>query len=176
MSAGEPLNSPVTLADYDPRWPELFETERATILSVLGARAPRIEHVGSTSVPGLCAKPVIDIVLAVADSSRESDYVPPLEAVGYQLRIRESEWYEHRLLKTPEVTVNLHVFPSGCSEIDRMLLFRDWLRANEADRRLYAETKMALARQRWEYMQDYADAKTEVVNQILKRAVAASRR
>jgi GrpB-like predicted nucleotidyltransferase (UPF0157 family) len=127
----------------------------------------RIEHVGSTSVPGLAAKPIIDVLLVVADATDEGAFVPALEAAGYRLRIREDE---HRLFKGPDVDVNLHVFSSGHPEVDRMLLFRDWLRAVPADRELYLRTKRELAKRRWRYVQNYADAKTTVVEEILARA------
>ncbi len=130
----------------------------------------RIEHAGSTSVPGLVAKPVIDIVLVVSDSADESAYLPALESAGYSLRIREPNWYEHRMFKGPDTDVNLHVFSLGCPEVERMLLFRDWLRGSPADRDLYARTKLKLAEQEWEHVQDYADAKTAVVEEILARA------
>ena len=130
----------------------------------------RIEHVGSTSVPGLPAKPLIDIVLEVADSADEAAYVPALEATGYCLRIREPDWFEHRVLKGPDTDVNVHVFSAGCEEVDRMLLFRDWLRGNAADRELYAVKKRELAGREWKYMQQYADAKTAVVQEIMARA------
>ena len=96
--------------------------------------------------------------------------MPALEAEGYALRIREPEWYEHRVLKKTEPKVNLHVFPAGCEEIDRMLAFRDHLRTNEADRKLYARTKRELAAKEWKYVQNYADAKSEIVQEILQRA------
>ena len=130
----------------------------------------RIEHVGSTSVPGLPAKPLIDIVLEVADSADEAAYVPAMESAGYVLRIREPDWYEHRLLKGPDTDVNVHVFTAGCEEVVRMLLFRDWLRTNAADRQLYAERKRELAVRDWKYTQQYADAKTAVVRGIMARA------
>ncbi len=168
----EPLKSTVTLVDYDPRWPELFEAERKKIAAALGARVLRLEHVGSTSVPNLCAKPVIDIVLVVENSADEPAYLPPLEAAKYLLRIREPQWFEHRLLKNRKGTVNLHVFSGGCTETDRMVLFRDWLRTHLSDRRLYEQTKKELAKQKWDSAEDYADAKSQVVRTILARALA----
>jgi len=108
---------------------------------VLGQHALRVEHVGSTSIPGLTAKPIVDIVLVVADSRDEAAYAPALEKAGYKLRIREPEWHEHRMFKGGDDKVNLHVFSTGCPEVDRMLGFRDWLRCNEEDRELYARTK-----------------------------------
>jgi len=156
--------------DYDPVWPRQFEKEAASIRSALADRALRIDHVGSTAVPGLPAKPIIDIILVVADSAQETEYAGPLEKIGYQLHIREPGWHEHRMFKGPERDVNLHVFSVGCPEIDRMLAFRDWLRTSESDRELYARSKRTLAQQEWKYTQNYADAKTAVVEEIMSRA------
>lgn len=170
MTIGEPRRGPIALAEYDPGWPALFEREAARIRGALGDRALLVEHAGSTSVPGLAAKPIVDIVLAVPDSSDEGAYVPALEAAGYALRIREPDWYEHRVFRGPDTDINLHVFSRGCEEIDRMLAFRDHLRTNDADRALYERTKRELAAREWEFVQDYADAKTEVVKEIVARA------
>ena len=161
---------PIELVDYDPDWPGLFELEAEKIRAALGERVLGLEHAGSTSVPGLAAKPIIDIVLTVADSADESSYVPPLEAAGYELTIREPDWHEHRALKGTDPNVNLHVFSDGCPEIERMTAFRDRLRTNPADRDLYERTKRDLARRTWTYTQDYADAKTDVVEDIIARA------
>jgi len=163
----------IHIADCDPDWPQQFERAAQKIRTALGERALRIEHVGSTAVPDLPAKPIIDIVLLVADSANEPDYALALEKTGYTLRIREPEWYEHRMFKGSQNGVNLHVFSNGCPEVDRMLLFRDWLRTNAADRELYAAIKRALAQQDWKCTQDYADAKTSVVKEILSRAEAS---
>ena len=163
-------NAAIHLSEYDPQWPELFEREAARIRGALGERAALLEHAGSTAVPGLCAKPVIDIVLAVADSAGEAAYVPALEAAGYVLRIREPDWYEHRLFKGPDTNVNVHVFSQGCEEIERMLRFRDRLRANAADRNRYAAEKRRLAAREWTYVQNYADAKAGIVASILRGA------
>lgn len=168
----EVLDQPIELCEYDPAWPEQYEREAAKIRGALAERVRVLEHAGSTSVPGLAAKPIIDIVLAVADSADEGAYVPPLEQAGYVLAIREPDWHEHRCLKGTEPAVNLHVFTDGSSEIERMLAFRDRIRTNEADRLLYERTKRELAGRTWTYTQDYADAKTEVVEAILERALA----
>jgi GrpB-like predicted nucleotidyltransferase (UPF0157 family) len=116
VTVGEikPLTGPIPIADYDPAWPQLYAREEARIRRILGDRVRRIEHTGSTSVPGLAAKPIIDISLAVPDSSDEPSYVLPLEAAGYVLRIREPDWFEHRLFKGPDTDINLHVFTQGC--------------------------------------------------------------
>ena len=172
LTVGElkPHNAPITLVEYDPGWPELFEREANRIRSVLGSKALQIEHVGSTSVPGLCAKPIIDILLVVKNSADEPSYVPALEAAGYRLQIREPEWFEHRMFKGPNTDINLHVFSEGASEIDRMLRFRDWLRSNESDREKYAQAKRSLAKNKWRHIQHYADAKTSIVREIMDRA------
>lgn len=164
------LDGPITLADYDPAWAELYALEADCIRVALRNRALLIEHVGSTSVPGLAAKPRIDMVLAVDDSSDEAPYVPALESAGYVLHIREPEWHEHRLFTKPDVDINVHVFSAGCVEIDRMIGFRDRLRSDPADRALYERTKRDLAVRTWKYTQHYADAKTVVVEEILERA------
>src|SRR6266852_531133 len=172
LTIGElkPLTGRILIVNYVPQWPELFAREADRIRAVLGDRALRIEHTGSTSVPGLAAKPVIDMLLVVTDSANEDAYVRNLQAAGYVLRIRESNWYEHRMFQGPDAEINLHVFSSGCPEIDRMLMFRDWLRSNASDRDLYARTKLALAQKEWKYVQNYADAKTVVIEQIITRA------
>lgn len=166
------LAGPIQLVDYDENWPRLFQREASRVRDALGERALRIEHVGSTSVPGLAAKPRIDILLVVADSGHEAAYVPELEAAGYVLRIREPEWHQHRMFNGPDIDLNLHVFSQGCGEIERMLRFRDHLRRDESDRLLYQRTKRDLARREWRYTQDYADAKTEVVEEIMARAMS----
>jgi GrpB-like predicted nucleotidyltransferase (UPF0157 family) len=175
VTVGErkPLNGPVLLSDYDARWPDVFTRHERQIRATLGSSALLVEHVGSTSVPLLSAKPIIDIILGVANSANEQDYVQPLESQGYVLRIREPDWFEHRLLKVPNV--NLHVFSKGCEEIVRMLQFRDWLRTHEDDRLYYQTSKQQLASRTWRYTQDYADAKTQVIQQIMSRATNADK-
>ncbi|WJV50778.1 GrpB family protein [Streptomyces flavofungini] len=172
------LNGRVTLVDHDPRWPLVFAAEAARVGGALTDLRHTIEHVGSTSVPGLPAKPVIDMLLTVPDPGEEATYVPVLEQLGYTLAIREPDWYQHRVLRRYDLapgaaSANLHVFPAGCEETARMLRFRDWLRAHDDDRDLYARTKRALAERTWEYLQNYADAKTGVVEEILARAAGA---
>jgi GrpB-like predicted nucleotidyltransferase (UPF0157 family) len=172
VTIGRPqrLSGKIEIRDYDPAWPDLYAREAERIRSILGDRVARIEHVGSTSVPGLMAKPIIDIVLEVPESSDEAAYIPDLEAAGYRLRIREPDWFEHRLLRGPDTDINLHVFSRGCDETDRTVLLRDWLRRNQEDRDLYARAKRQLASRAWTYMQQYADAKTEVIAGIMARA------
>lgn len=168
-------NAPIQLVDYSAEWPALFVREVERVRAALGTRVLMLEHVGSTSVPGLAAKPIIDMILAVADSADEPAYVPAMESAGYGLHIREPEWHQHRLFRSHDTDINLHVHSVGCPEIDKMLMFRDWLRSNDGDRRLYECSKRQLAKQTWKYVQNYADAKTAVVEEIIARASAARR-
>jgi GrpB-like predicted nucleotidyltransferase (UPF0157 family) len=163
-------NAPINLVGYDPDWPGLFSREAERLQAVLSDLALRVEHVGSTSVPGLIAKPIIDILLVVPDSGAEATYVPRLEAAGYVLRLREPDWYEHRLFKGPDTDINLHVFSLRAAEVERMVLFRDHLRNNGRDRDRYASAKRDLAQRTWRHVQHYADAKTKVVQEILESA------
>jgi GrpB-like predicted nucleotidyltransferase (UPF0157 family) len=165
-----PEYAEVVVAAYDPIWPHWFESAAFRIREALGEKALELHHVGSTSVRGLPAKPLIDIDLVVADTTDEHAYVPPLEAIGYELRIREPDWYEHRLLRGFDPAVNLHVFNPACEEVAQMLLLRDWLRTHDDDRELYARRKRELAAKEWKYVQNYADAKSEIVQEILSRA------
>lgn len=161
------VDGQVVLSPYDPQWPATFETLAADIRTALGPVATAVEHVGSTSVPGLAAKPIVDINLLVVDSADEPAYVPALEAHGYVLHLREPGWHEHRLLRLDDPRVNLHVFTTGSAEHDRMITFRDRLRADPEALELYLTTKQRLAAQHWEHVQDYADEKSSVVEQIL---------
>ena len=124
------------------------------------------------STIGLAGRPgtEVDIALEVPDSADEAAWVPALEAAGYRVAIREPDWFEHRCLKGPDTNVNLHVFSAGCEEVDRMLRFRDHLRADTADRELYAATKRQLAARDWKYVQHYADAKSAVIAEIMARS------
>jgi len=164
------MSGKVVLVDYDPAWPVLFARENERINSALGAKALSIEHVGSTSVPGLPAKPIIDILLVVESSADEKSYLPVLEAAGYVLGIREPDWHEHRMFKGPDTNINLHVFSRGDEEIERMLIFRERLRENPVDRDFYLRRKRELAQKDWNYVQNYADAKSKVVESIIARA------
>ncbi len=165
-----PLESKILIVDYDPNWPVIFQNEAERIRSMLGPRALQIEHTGSTSVPGLPAKPVIDMLLVAKNSADEDAYLPALQSAGYTLRIREPNWHEHRMFNRLDCEINLHVFSAGCAEIERMLAFRDWLRRNPGDRDLYARAKLALVEKQWKYVQNYADAKSAVIQEIMGRA------
>lgn len=172
LGAPERWDRPIFLQEYDPGWPELYRRERQKIAAALGDERITVEHVGSTSVPGLCAKPILDLLLLVEDPDAEDRYVPALERSGYRLRIREPDWYRHRMLKGVHPAVHLHVFSADCEEARRMLRFRDWLRSHPEDRERYARAKRQLARRTWAYVQHYADAKSEVISDILRRSDA----
>jgi GrpB-like predicted nucleotidyltransferase (UPF0157 family) len=160
----------IIVVDYDARWPGKFQQHAQIIERALGDAALSIDHVGSTSVPMLAAKPIIDIMVVVEDSSVESTYLPALVEAGYVLRVREPDWHEHRMFRTPQLDVHVHLFSAGCVEIRRQLAFRDWLRRNAEDRSRYETLKRELAKEDWTDMNAYARAKTKLVEQILQRA------
>jgi GrpB-like predicted nucleotidyltransferase (UPF0157 family) len=163
--------SHVVLVEPDERWPVAYARQEERIRAALGPVAVEVHHAGSTSVPGLAAKPVIDVVLVVPDPTDEPAYAGALQEAGYLFAVREPEWFEHRLFRDRSPRVNLHVFGPGCHEVTRMLAFRDHLRLDEADRTLYERTKRELAGRSWTRVQDYADAKSEVVADIMGRAL-----
>jgi len=156
----------VRLSPYRAEWAERFLVERDRIAAALGRAAERIEHMGSTSVPGLDAKPIVDILVAVADPA-DPGVGSALEAAGYVLRVDEEG---HRMFRTPERDVHVHLWVSGSEDVARHLEFRDRLRASEADRRAYSELKHRLAEREWDDINDYADAKGGLIAEILERA------
>ena len=160
----------IMVVDYDQRWPSRFQELAERVGRALGARALSVQHIGSTSVPRLAAKPIIDMLLTVADVTDEAAYVPALEATGLELRVREPE---HRMLRTPARDVHLHVYEPNHAAVRDYLDLRDWLTLNGADRELYALTKRRLAQRSWRDMNDYADAKSEVIRDLLGRARAS---
>jgi GrpB-like predicted nucleotidyltransferase (UPF0157 family) len=155
----------IAIAGYDPAWPERFEREQARIETALGPRALRIEHVGSTAVPGLAAKPIVDVLVAVADPEA-ADLSGALEAAGYELRVREPG---HRMFRTPALDVHVHLWAAGDPEIERTLRFRDRLRASPEDREEYERLKRDLAARQWPDMNAYADAKGPFISSVLAR-------
>lgn len=181
VSAWVPGAAPGTrieVSDPDPEWPQQYEELADRIRAALGWRALQVEHVGSTSVPGLPAKPVIDIDLTVADPGREEHYVPALEAIGFELVIREPWWYGHRALRAESSPrSNLHVFGPDSPEVARHRVFRDWLRGNPGDRELYAAVKRdaaAEANAAGEHVMQYNARKEQVLREIYHRAFVAT--
>ncbi|KAE8325740.1 grpb/dephospho-CoA kinase [Aspergillus sergii] len=163
----------IEIVEPDPTWPELFAIIARRIADTLGNRLLSIEHVGSTSVPGLPAKAVIDVDVVVADPTAEDSYVPALEAAGFQFLLREPGWYEHRLFGLNEPYANIHVFGPNSAEHVRHRLFRDWLRNHEDDRQRYVDTKRqaaAASRLAGETVNEYTDRKQSVIHEILQKA------
>lgn len=169
---GGPEPRAIEIVDYDPRWAAQFRDHAHAVAAALGPRALAIEHVGSTSVAGLAAKPIVDVLLVVENSADEPAYLPALEAAGYVLRVREPDFHEHRMLRTPRRDVHLHVFSHGSVEISRMLAFRNRLRSNSRDRQRYERTKRQLAAQSWADVNEYAKAKSKTVESIIALALA----
>jgi GrpB-like predicted nucleotidyltransferase (UPF0157 family) len=135
----------ISVVEYDDRWPADFERVASRIRSALGAGALEVHHVGSTSVAGLPAKPVIDVDLVVADPADEASYIPDLVAGGFVHTIREPWWHEHRLLTLAEPLSHVHVFGPDCPEVVRHLMFQAWLRDHPDDLAAYAESKRLAA-------------------------------
>lgn len=159
----------LVLADYNPAWAAEYRNHEQRIRRALGSFTP-VEHIGSTAVPGLPAKPIIDILVLVADITAEEDYLEPLVAAGYQLRVREPG---HRMVRTPARDVHVHILEPTDPAADDYLVLRDRLRIDEGDRQLYADTKRDLTTREWPDMNAYAEAKTEVIEAIKERARAA---
>ena len=167
---GGPEPVTVTLHPADSGWAAVFADHRRRILEALpgsGADAPVVEHIGSTAVPGLAAKPIVDIVVVVADVTAEATYLDQLLAAGYELRVREPG---HRLVRTTARDVHVHVYERGATAVDEYLLLRDHLRADADDRALYERTKRELLDRSWDDMNAYAEAKTAVITAIKERA------
>lgn len=167
---GGPEKRDITIVGYDPEWPRKFQQHAVIIKKALGDIALQIEHIGSTSVPGLAAKPIIDVLVVVADSGDEDTYLTQLERVGYVLRVREPNFHEHRMMRTPEKDVHIHIFSSGSLEVERYLLFRNELRKYPEVRNRYEVVKRELATKAWSDMNAYADAKTKVIEDIIESA------
>jgi GrpB-like predicted nucleotidyltransferase (UPF0157 family) len=173
---GPPKPEPIEVVEYDPSWPANFESVARIIRDALGDAALSIEHVGSTSVPGLAAKPVIDVDLAVSDPADENAYVPSLERAGFALVIREPRWHQHRCLRLADPRCNLHVFGANCPEIVRHQMFREWLIADAEDRELYRRAKLAAAKQTTDeggIVMDYNRHKEPVIRDIYDRMFRA---
>ncbi|KAG8417400.1 hypothetical protein J3458_004909 [Metarhizium acridum] len=165
------------IVEPDPTWPQQFEQLKARIKDALGDTALAVAHTGSTSVPGLPAKNIIDIDLTVRDIGDEDSYVPQLESAGFVFLLRE-RWHEHRLfgMGWDPTPVNLHVFGPDCPEVERHRIFKEWLTGNAGDRERYAEIKRVSAREsreKGESMMEYTARKEKVVLEILDNAFRA---
>ena len=174
--AGGPTPGPVDVVPYDPAWPARYEQVAERVRAALGDRVLGLEHVGSTSVPGLAAKPVVDVDLTVTDSADEAAYLPDLEAAGFRLVVREPGWHQHRCLTHDDPRTNLHVFSPDCPEVVRTTMFRDWLREHPDDRALYQDAKTgaaAASTAAGEHVMDYNRRKEPVIRAIYDRLFRA---
>lgn len=161
----------IVLVPSDPQWPLRFERERERIVAALGGAARLVEHIGSTAVPGLIAKPIVDVLVGVDDPDDER-FVDALVAAGYELRVREPG---HRMVRTPEHDVHVHVWRHDDAEVVRYLALRNRLRADAGERAAYAALKQRLALLDWDDMNDYAEAKSSLIEEILARGGAPPR-
>lgn len=167
---GGPEHVAIMLVEHDPSWGPAYEEHARRVRVALGTRVLRLEHVGSTAVPGLVAKPVVDVLLVMHGPDDEATYIPALERAGYALRVREPAQDGHRMLRTPQRDMHLHVFPPWSGEVDRMLLLRDLLRSDPVARGRYAARKRELAAHDWPTMQHYADAKGGLIEELVAQA------
>lgn len=166
----------VEVVDPDPGWLRTAETLMNRVRDALGVRVLGLQHVGSTAVPGLPAKPVVDLDLTVADPAAEASYLPELERAGFVLVVREPWWQEHRCLVHEAPRCNLHVFGPGAAEPVRHRIFRDWLLEHAEERDRYAAAKRdaaAAARAAGEHTMQYNHRKQAVVREIYDRAFRA---
>ena len=176
MSAWLPGFGPstdLTITDHQARWADDYELLAGQIGVALGSVALEIEHVGSTSVPGLPAKPIIDVVIVVADPDDEAGYAPALSEAGFVHVVREPWWHGHRLFRSHEPRANLHVFGPDCPEVARMRIFRDWLRTHPDDLEIYRLAKIDAAAGGGHVM-DYNARKQQVLRDIVRRAVTSA--
>ena len=163
----------VTLAPHDPAWARRFEEVRAGIAASLGPEARSIEHFGSTAVPGLDAKPILDVLVARGPEARFEAWARRLAPLGYAHAREDStaqgegQWF----FRDAPRTVHIHVYPDGTRAHRRHLAFRDALRRDPALREAYARLKRGLATREWGTVQDYADAKTDFVRRVEKEAL-----
>lgn len=172
-----PVVEPIEIVEPDPSWPDAFETIASRVRSALGARALLVEHVGSTSVPGLPAKPVIDVDLIVASSHVEAAWAPALESVGFVLTVREPWWHEHRMMKLAAPRAHLHVFSPDAPEPWKHRIFRDHLTRDADDRARYARVKREAASHAThgaETMMEYNARKQAIIREIYERAFRAA--
>jgi GrpB-like predicted nucleotidyltransferase (UPF0157 family) len=161
----------IRIFEYDASWRAKFQHHAHRISGALGDLPHRIEHIGSTAVENLAAKPIVDMLLIIPDPSDEGSYMPALRALGYQIRVREPDFHEHRMVRTPELDVHVHIFPDGSAEIDRYILFRDYIRSHEQSRREYEALKRKLSAEDWTDMNAYAAAKSDFIEGIINKAL-----
>ena len=161
---------PIALVPYDPTWPSRFEEWKQRLLAALPQPPHRIDHVGSTAVPGLAAKPVVDIQISVGDPNDEASYVPAIESLGVQLRNRDEDHRFFRPFAALPRDVHVHVCQAGSEWERRHLLFRDYLRAHPAARQAYLQAKEEAAARWADDRVAYTEAKGMVIGQLTAEA------
>lgn len=167
---------PLEVVPADPSWPAQFALVKSRIEAALGSQVTAVDHVGSTSVPDMIAKPVIDIDVTVANIQDESTYALALEDAGFQFILRDPSWNQHRLFYGYEPPANVHVFGPESKELIRHAAMRDWLKEHPEDRKIYADIKIKASKEAIENGEDvnqYNDRKSAVLQEILARALAA---
>ena len=166
---------PIVIVEYDPEWPQKYERARADILAAAGDVIRRIEHIGSTSVPGLAAKPVIDILIGVDALEATMPVLGErLAPLGYQARQFGEAGHGYLRRKVDGVrTHHVPVYEAATIEGHADLVFRDWLRTHQEDAAAYERLKRDMAVLHYENREAYVDSKTEIVREILGRARAA---
>jgi GrpB-like predicted nucleotidyltransferase (UPF0157 family) len=171
------MANPVIVLNYDPNWPGLFQSLRKPIADALGDMAAAIEHVGSTAVPDLPAKPIIDIDVLLASETMLPAAIERLESLGYihrgNLGIPEREAF---LAPANDPAHHLYVCPPYSAEFRTHLAFRDYLRAHPKDAKIYGDLKMALAERFREDRSAYITAKGEFVAELTSRAIATQKK
>jgi GrpB-like predicted nucleotidyltransferase (UPF0157 family) len=160
----------VQLVPYDPQWPIEFDKERLEIEKAIGADILSVDHIGSTSIPGLCAKPIIDILIGLKDFGDGFRCVSALEKLGYTFRGEHGIPGRHYFRKGSPRTHHLHMYTRGTPDWQHHILFRDYLRAHAAQRDSYAELKTALAKQYPENREKYLDGKAAFIQNIIQLA------
>jgi GrpB-like predicted nucleotidyltransferase (UPF0157 family) len=168
-------NTPVVIADYDPHWPEMYEEERARIIDAIGTWLVDIQHVGSTSVPGMAAKPVVDIMPGVRTLDDDREFIGPMEALGYNfLPVDEDDIPERRYFRRGDPRLfHVHIAEIGGEFWNKHLAFRDYLRAHPDTAAEYATLKRRLAAEYGSDRLGYTNAKSEFILGIEEKAAAA---
>lgn len=166
----------IVIEDYDPDWPLMYEREKKALLAAVGEYVERIEHIGSTSVPGLGAKPVIDMMIGVASlDTADAHCIEPIVTLGYEyLKRAEASMPNRRYFRKDDAcgrrTHPIHLWQTDSDEWAAHILFRDYLRTNPGDRLRYERLKRELAKKEWETGSQYADAKSDFIADVLRKA------
>jgi GrpB-like predicted nucleotidyltransferase (UPF0157 family) len=160
----------VILSEYDPKWPIEFEKEKKLITSAVGPVDILIEHVGSTAVAGLCAKPIIDILIGIPNFADGFSLVAPLEEIGYEFKGKNGIIGRHFFAKGLLRTHHIHMVEKNSTFWKEHVLFRDFLRNNDIDKQKYALLKKNLAQAYKSDRDGYTNAKADFIRSIIQKA------